>query len=266
MKHLSLIFAIISSCFYLTACSSCDNSEKDREQDLKRRREQIASDKAKREEHTKDLEQKYWYDSLAIRAWGDAVFGMNQKEMNSTRAFGSGHDLTLHYGSLERKYIEMADTRFSEFKKTFNLKYATSIRGEMYKGELREITLLSKEVEYDELDQLAVEAIKLIDKFKERYESPTKMITKISENDFDDNNMLSIARWKFGSKIGKIKKDIHIYLYRRKVESTYEHYLYTYSVTISPFTTISRDEEAYNWIRRFNEEKNRRDDIWQYSF
>ena len=235
-------------CLFVVSCNN--QPQNDHDADLKRRAAQIREDKERAVKYENDKKVQNRIDSLAAIAWGDALFGMNKEEVRKTRAFGKGR--------INEYTIEMEYERKQATINTFGLKLLSSIRLHMMNDVVSTVYVDSRNVGPDEFDNLCADLIRIKNNFNRIYDSPKKSY-KVSFTNFDSNGRQKVADYVIEGPNNGLTKNINIELQN-------SGYDYWYSITIYNSST-DRDKPALNkWIRKFNEQETRREDVELYSF
>lgn len=160
----------------------------------------------------------------SLIAWGDAKFGMSQKEVLNTKAFeGSkvyGNTISMKY---ENRQITNVKTSIESFEAEFKM------------GELYCIEIQSYPQTANYIDDLEKDIMEISSKFEERYGKPTYSMNKnIDIFDFNEGDEFLYKKWIIGSKT--------IYLQFGEVHSGSEYY-YRISIDNSDFPTKKDLEE-----------------------
>ena len=175
-----------------------------------------------------DSAKKYVDSMNVVRersiAWGDAKFGMSQKEVLNTKAFeGSkvyGNTISMKY---ENRQIANVKTSIESFEAQFKM------------GELYCIEIQSYPQTANYIDDLEKDIMEISSKFEERYGKPTYSMNKnIDIFDFNEGDEFLYKKWIIGSKT--------IYLQFGEVHSGSEYY-YRVSIDNSDFPTKKDLEE-----------------------
>lgn len=160
----------------------------------------------------------------SLIAWGDAKFGMSQKEVLNTKAFEGSYvytdKLTLPY---PKDQIAGIKTMISSFDALFKM-------DELYAVEF---TTSNQTANY--IDDLQTDANKIAYKFEEKYGKPIYSMNKnIDIFDFNEDDEFLFKKWIIGNKT--------IYLQFGEVDSGNEYYYRVY-IDNSDFPTKKDLEE-----------------------
>lgn len=135
-------------------------------------------------------------DSVAIYAWGDAKFGMTQKELLQTKAFNGAKK--YDYG------FAMSGANEYAIQQSLHLFTLLSIwayfDGEI-KDELTKVEIKGS-ASWEHFNHLKSDLSKLLAKFKIKYGKPNNVYTDLETlnyTDLDKAKTMIIADWKLGS-------------------------------------------------------------------
>ena len=171
----------------------------------------------------------------SLIAWGDAKFGMTQKEVMATNAF-KGSDVYSNSIAMKYENRQIANTQigFYSFDAYFKM-------GELYSIEIK---TYPKTASY--IDDLEKDAIKISDKFKDKYGEPTFSMNKnIDIFDFNEGDEFLYKKWTIGSKT------IHIQFGE---EYSGGEYYYSIYINNSDFPTKKDTEEIKQQEKRLKEQ------------
>ena len=142
-------------------------------------------------------------DSLSIIAWGDAKFGMTQKEVRSTAQFRNMQkDKYFNYNGHVRFAAPKSTTK--QIKEAFDLFYwEPTLYAEFYgknNDELIEVTLVSHDFEWDYYKYMVDDYKTIANYLSEQYGKPEKSNLDIERYSLKDDDFQNIATWKISSK------------------------------------------------------------------
>lgn len=214
MKTLIFIFLVL--CAF-----SCNNQEK---KQIEQNRLDSIARAEKRSIEIADSIKKVMLKEKSLTAWGDAKFGMSQKEALKTKAFEGSYvyknELSL---PLEKRSIANTKIHISTFDASFKM-------NELYRIDFRTAPQTANYI-----DDLQSDAEKIAYQFEKKYGTPSYSLGKeISIFDFNEDEEFLYKKWVIGSKM--------IFIQFGEVYSGSEYY-YRVAITNSDFPTKEDPEE-----------------------
>lgn len=230
-KYVLFIFVVI----FLSGCNIKNQRQKNQEY-----QDSIAN-LERRNQETKDSLEQIRIDSLALIAWGDATFGMSQKEALKTNAlkgskcsYFSDNELSL---PLEKREIANNKMTICYFDVSFKF------------DELYRIDIKTCPETANYIDDLEKDAMRISYQFEKKYGKPAFSFGKeISLSDFNEGDEFMYERWEIGDK--------SIYIQFGEVSSGSEYY-YRIIITNSKFPTKkdTKEEEKNRQKEKVEKEK-----------
>lgn len=197
------------------------------------------ADVEKRNQEIKDSLDQIRIDSLSLIAWGDAKFGMSQKEVFATKAF-NGSDVYGNSISMKYENCQIADTKMGigTFWANFKMNELCNI----------EIQTYNQTANY--IDDLENDAICISYEFEEKYgESTYSFGREISLSDFNEGDEFLFKKWEIGEK--------SIYILFGEVYSGSEYY-YRIVIENSNYPTKKDTKEEEENKQREKEKKEKK--------
>lgn len=213
----TLVITFLAFCLF-----GCNNQEKKR---IEQNRIDSIALAEKRSIEIADSIKAAMLQEQSLVAWGDAKFGMSQKEVLKTKAFegSSAYDnwISLPYKNYRR--IGGTEIGFSNFHASFKI-------NELYRIDFR---TPDKTANY--IDDLQGDAQKISYQFEKKYGDPEYSLNKeISIFDFNNGKEFDYKSWKIGDK--------YIYIIFGEVDSGSEYY-YRVVIFNNNFPTKEDPEE-----------------------
>lgn len=178
-----LFLAVVAS--LLTGCNT--NKQKQKIQEYQ---DSIAKVEKHKQEIKDSLEQ-IRIDSLALIAWGDAKFGMSQKEVLSTNAFKGSSAYSEETISMKFENMSIANN-----KMTICNFYAEFEMDELYRIDIKTCPETANYI-----DDLEIDAMRISHQFEKRYGKPAYSFGKrIGLSDFNEGDEFMYERWEIGNK------------------------------------------------------------------
>lgn len=191
----------------------------------------------KRKQEIKDSLEQIQIDSLALIAWGDAKFGMSQKEVLSTNAFKGSSVYSEETISMKFENKSIANN-----KMTICNFYAEFEMDELYRIDIKTCPETANYI-----DDLEIDAMRISHQFEKRYGKPTYSFSKeISLSDFNEGDEFMYERWEIGDK--------SVCILFGEVYSGSEYY-YRIAIVNSKFPTKKDTEEAKKIQERGQKQK-----------
>lgn len=219
MKYILLF---ISVALLLGGCNIKNQRQKNKEY------QDSISKIEKQNQEIKDSLDQMRIDSLALIAWGDAMFGMSQKEVMSTNAFKGSSIYSKESISMKWENKQIQNT-----KMTICYFYAEFKMDELYRIDIKTCPETANYI-----DDLENDVMRISHRFEEKYGSPVFYLDReISITDFNEGDEFMYKRWEIGSK--------SIYIQFGEVNSGSEYY-YRIIITNSIYPTkkdIKGEEE-----------------------
>lgn len=231
-----LFLAIIAS--LLMGCNT--NKQRQKKQEYQ---DSIAKVE-KREQEIKDSLEQIRIDSLALIAWGDAKFGMSQKEVLSTNAFKGSSVFSKETISMKFENKSIANNKMTICKF-----YAEFEMNELYRIDIKTCPETANYI-----DDLEIDAIQISNQFENRYGKPVYSLNEeISLSDFNEGDEFVYKKWEIGNK--------SIYILFGEVYSGSEYY-YRIAIVNSTFPLKKDIEKA----QRIQEQKQIQEEQEKYQF
>lgn len=197
----------------------------------------------KRNQEIKDSLEQIRIDSLALIAWGDAKFGMSQKEALSTNAL-KGSSVYDNELSLPLEKREIANNKMTICYFDVSFKF----------DELYRIDIKTCHETANYIDDLEKDAMRISYQFEKKYGKPAYSFGKeISLSDFNEGDEFMYERWEIGDK--------SIYIQFGEVYSGSEYY-YRIAIVNSKFPTQKDTEET----KEVQEQKRKQREKEKYQF
>lgn len=179
----------------------------------------------KRNQEIKDSLEQIRIDSLALIAWGDAKFGMSQKEALNTHAL-KGSSVYDNELSLPLEKREIANNKMTICNFDILFKF----------DQLYRIDIKTCPETANYIDDLEIDAMRISHQFEKRYGKPAYSFGKeISLSHFNEGDEFMYERWEVGDK--------SIYIQFGEVYSGSEYY-YRIAIVNSKFPTKKDIEET----------------------
>lgn len=215
---IALFLAVVAS--LLMGCNTNKQKQKKREY------QDSITKVEKRTQEIKDSLEQIRTDSLSLIAWGDAKFGMSQKEVLSTNAFNGSSVFSKETISMKFENKSIANN-----KMTICNFYAEFEMDELYRIDIKTCPETANYI-----DDLEIDAMRISHQFEKRYGKPAYSFGKeISLSDFNEGDEFMYERWEIGDK--------SIYIQFGEVYSGSEYY-YRIAIVNSKFPTKKNTEEA----------------------
>lgn len=233
MKSFNRLPFVFLICLLLLGCNIKSQRQKNQEfQDSIARIE-------KRNKEIRDSLEQVRIDSLSLIAWGDAKFGMSQKEVLATNAFKGS---TIY--SNETVSMAFENRNIANTKMTICDFYAEFEMDELYRVEIKTCPETANYI-----DDLETDIIRISRQFEKRYGKPAYSFNReIGLSNFNEGDEFVYKRWEIGTK--------SIYIQFGEVYSGSEYY-YRIIITNSNYPT-KRDikkEERYKQAEKAEREK-----------
>ena len=179
-----------------------------------------------RKQEVKDSLERTRIDSLALIAWGDAKFGMSQKEVLSTNTFKESSVYSKETISMKFENMNIANNKMT----------ICNFYAEFEMDELSRIDIKTCPETANYIDDLEIDVMRISHQFEKRYGKPAYSFGKeISLSDFNEGDEFMYERWEIGDK--------SIYIQFGEVYSGSEYY-YRIAIVNSKFPTKKNTEEA----------------------
>ena len=212
----TLVFTFLIFCAF-----SCNNQEK---KHIEQKRLDSLARAEKRSMEIADSIKKVILKEQSLIAWGDAKFGMSQKEVLSTHAF-KGSDVYDNSISMKYENRQIANTKMG-----IGTFWAHFKMDELYRIDIQTYNQTANYI-----DDLQSDAEKIAYQFEKKYGSPTYSMGKdISIFDFNEDEEFLYKKWTIGNKT--------IYIQFGEVYSESEYY-YRIAIINSDFPTKEDPEE-----------------------
>ena len=142
-----------------------------------------------RKQEVKDSLERARIDSLALIAWGDAKFGLSQKEVLSTNTFKESSVYSKETISMKFENMNIANNKMT----------ICNFFAEFEMDELYRIDIKTCPETANYIDDLEIDVMRISHLFEKRYGKPAYSFGKeISLSDFNEGVDFMYERWEIG--------------------------------------------------------------------
>lgn len=231
------IFTFLFTLLLLSGCNYKQNRIREKE-----KLDSIAKVEKRNLEVKDSLEQRR-IDSLSLIAWGDAKFGMSQKEALNTNAM-KGSSVYKDELSLPFEKREIANNKMAFC--SFDISFKSN---ELYRIDIKTCPYTANYI-----DDLEKDAMRISYQFMKKYGEPLYSLGReISIGDFNEDEEFLYKKWEIGSKT--------VYIQFGEVYSGSEYY-YRIAITNSKFP-IKKDIEE---VKKEQEQRRKEKEQEKYQF